>query len=156
MKIEVTDLQEHVKISPVIVRRIAKAALAGLPGCYSVVLVDDEQMTEINAKYLGHNNTTDVISFPFEDATLGRDDCVGEIVVSGQLAASEARKRGITPESELALYIVHGSLHLAGHDDVTSELASAMHAREKEILAELGYDAETLWKPVAGSKRRKR
>lgn len=156
MKIEVTSLQEHLLISPVRIRRIAKTALKDLPGCYSIVLVDNAQMTEINAQYLGRTGTTDVIAFLFNDAPLTRDDCAGEIIVSAELAVSEATRRGLASEDELALYIVHGSLHLAGYDDATAAQANAMHTREKEILAELGYEAEKLWKPIPNRRSQKR
>ena len=148
MKIDITNLQEFVPISRPGIRRIARAALSDMLGCYSVVFVDDEQMRDINHRYLGSDHTTDVIAFPFEDAPLTRDDCAGEIIISAQLAAAEAKKRGLDVQDELALYIVHGALHLVGLDDATPAQAAEMHEQEKEILAELGCDAGRLWKPI--------
>jgi len=148
MKIDITNLQDTVPISRPVIRRVARAALGDLLGCYSVVFVDDEQMKDINLRYLGSNDTTDVIAFPFEDAPLTRDDCAGEIIVSAQRAASEASKRKLDVQDELALYIVHGALHLAGFDDAAPAQAAEMHDREKAILSELGRDAEQLWKPL--------
>ncbi|MFW6107563.1 MAG: rRNA maturation RNase YbeY [bacterium] len=153
MKIDVTDLQDTLEIPPGAVRRLVRAALGDLPGCYSVVFVDDERMTDINRQYLGREGTTDVIAFPFEDAPLTEDDCAGEIIVSAERARAEAGVRGIDPHAELALYVVHGALHLAGCDDQTPDQAAEMHAREKEILAELGYDVQRLWKPINGEKK---
>ncbi len=156
MKIDIANLQDIVRVSRPAIRRAAKAALNDVLGCYSVVLVDNEQMRETNRKYLGRDDTTDVIAFPFEDAPLTKDDCAGEIMVSAQLADAEARSRGIELEAELALYVVHGALHLAGFDDATARQAAEMHQREKEILAELGYDVEHLWKPLRASQKRAR
>jgi probable rRNA maturation factor len=148
MKLDVTDLQDVVDIAPRMVRRVARAALKGLEGCYSVVFVDDAMMTDINHRHLGRRSTTDVIAFAFDGAPLTVDDCAGEIIVSAELAAAEARKRGLAVEDELALYIAHGCLHVVGYDDATPDQAAEMHDRERSILAALGYDADRLWKPL--------
>ena len=63
----------------------------------------------------------------------------GEIVVSADTARREATARGIPPLHELVLYVVHGALHLAGHDDKKPKQASRMRAAERRILNELGY-----------------
>ena len=154
MKIDVTNLQDIVPID-----RPARALLYGgqIRLAHSethLVFVDDEQMREVNRKYLGRDDTTDVIAFPFEDAPLTTDDCAGEILVSAQRAADEARSRKLDLHAELALYVVHGSLHLAGYDDSTPRQAAEMHHQEKEILAELGYDAARLWKPLKAKQKR--
>ncbi len=156
MKIDITNLQDTVPISRPVIRRVARAALGDLLGCYSVVFVDDEQMQDINRRYLGSDDTTDVIAFPFEDAPLTRDDCAGEIIVSAQRAAAEANKRKLDVQDELALYIVHGALHLAGFDDAAPAQAAEMHDREKAILSELGRDAEQLWKPLKAKQKTSR
>jgi len=156
MKIDVTNLQDTVTIRRPAVRRAVRAALGDLLGCYSIVFVDDEHMREVNRKYLGRDDTTDVIAFSFDDAPLTRDDCVGEILVSAHVAAAEAEKRGIDVEAELILYVIHGALHLAGFDDATPEKAARMHDRERALLSELGYDAEGLWKPLRPRQRQSR
>ena len=148
MKIDVTNLQDGIRIKLPAVRRAARAALEDMLGCYSIVFVDNEEMREVNRKYLHRDHTTDVIAFPFQDAPLTTDDCAGEIIISAELAAAEAKSRDIDVDAELALYVVHGSLHLAGFDDSAPDLAAEMHRREKDILTELGYDAERLWKPL--------
>jgi len=154
MKIDVTNLQDFVPIDGPAVRRAARAALGDMLGCYSIVFVDDEQMREVNRKYLGRDDTTDVIAFPFKDAPLTTDDCAGEILVSAQRAADEARSRKLDLHAELALYVVHGSLHLAGYDDSTPREAADMHRQEKEILTDLGYDTARLWKPLRARQKR--
>jgi len=156
MKIDVTNLQDAVPIRQAAIRRIVRAALGDLLGCYSVVFVDDERMTEVNRKYLGRDDTTDVIAFPFDDAPLTRDDCAGEILVSAQRAAEEATRRGTDEQAELALYVVHGALHLVGLDDTCPRCAAEMHDQEKKILAGLGYDVARLWKPVKARTKRAR
>jgi probable rRNA maturation factor len=148
MKIELTNLQDLIPIDRRAMRRAARTALSDLLGCYSIVFVDNEQMQGINLTYLKRDRTTDVIAFPFTDAPLTQDDCAGEIIISAELAATESRDRGLEVEAELALYVVHGALHLAGYDDASPEQAQIMHDREKDILAELGYEVDRLWKPL--------
>ncbi len=98
--------------------------------------MDDETIRVINRRHLAHDWPTDVISFPLSDP----DDPVlaGELVVSAEMAASTARDVGVDPRSELALYVVHGLLHLCGLDDQTAEDADVMRQREAEILASEG------------------
>ncbi len=156
MKIDITNLQDVVPVSRPAARRIARAALGDLLGCYSVVFIDDEHMREINQRYLGRDDTTDVIAFAFEDAPLTRDDCAGEIIVSAERAAEEAGRRGLDVQDELALYIVHGALHIAGFDDATPTQAAEMHENERTILAELGCNADQLWKPLRAKQKSSR
>lgn len=148
MKIDVTNLQDRVPVRQRVIRRAARAALDDLIGCYSVVVVDNARMAEINQRHLGRDEPTDVIAFAFKDALLTHDDCAGEIIVSADVAADEAERRSIDVEAELSLYVVHGALHLAGFDDDEPERAERMHERERQLLADIGYDADRLWKPL--------
>ena len=85
-----------------------------------------------------NDQPTDVLSFDLSECT--RRGCVdGEIVVSAETAARRAEGNEHTPAAELLLYIVHGCLHLAGHDDRTPAGNARMHAVENEILTALGY-----------------
>jgi probable rRNA maturation factor len=74
-----------------------------------------------------------VIAFPLDDSD-------AELVVSADRAREEAEARGVAPMAELMLYVVHGILHLTGHDDHDEERAGVMHRRSLELLAELGYE----------------
>jgi probable rRNA maturation factor len=56
------------------------------------------------------------------------------------MAREEATRRGNNPRDELALYIVHGLLHLTGYDDGNPGLRRRMYEREKEVLSKAGYD----------------
>ena len=58
----------------------------------------------------------------------------GELVISTEMAVATARELGGDPRDELALYIVHGLLHLCGYDDSTEEQSAAMNYRQSEIL----------------------
>ena len=79
---------------------------------------------------------TDVITFPLSEP--GDPGLSGELVVSAEMAVATAGESRADPLHELALYVVHGLLHLCGLDDLTPEAANAMRAGEGEALASLG------------------
>jgi len=99
-----------------------------------LAVVGSEEMASLNRRYLRRSGPTDVLSFDLSDAGAGRL-CV-QLVVCGDLAAARAREFGISAQRELMLYVVHGLLHLTGHDDKTASAAARMCARENEILDE--------------------
>jgi probable rRNA maturation factor len=105
----------------------------------SVALVDDTDMARLNRDHLGHEGPTDVLSFDLRDAVNGKNAIDGEIVLSLDMAARKARQRGHSVEAELALYAVHGTLHLLGYDDRRKADAKRMHDMEDEILSSIGW-----------------
>jgi probable rRNA maturation factor len=111
--------------------RVARARL-------SVALVNNATMAQLNQKHLGHKGPTDVLSFDLCDAADKKMAIDGEIVMSVDMAVKQARRRGHAVEAELALYAVHGTLHLLGYDDRRKSDAARMHAVEDEILSSLG------------------
>lgn len=105
-----------------------------------VAVVDRAEMAGLNRRYLGRGGETDVLSFDLsDDARIG---LVGQIVVCGDVAVEQADLHGAGAQRELMLYVVHGLLHLTGHDDATARGAARMHAREDELLAEFGRRRE--------------
>lgn len=109
----------------------------------SVALVDDRRIAELNVAHLAHDGPTDVLTFDLRDEKNrsggSRNNRIeGEIVVSVDTAAREAESRGHDITTELALYAVHGTLHLLGFDDQASEDAARMHGLEDDILSSLG------------------
>jgi probable rRNA maturation factor len=110
----------------------------------SIAVVTDARMHELNHQYLQHDYPTDVLSFVLDhDAKSKLLD--GEIIVSSDYAAREAARYGWTTDDELLLYVIHGCLHLVGHDDTTSEGKQAMRQSEARYLRQFGvehrYDA---------------
>ncbi len=101
----------------------------------SVAVVDDATIAGLSARFLGEGEPTDVLSFVLE-----REDgyLEGEVVVNAQRAAAEACRFGWSPADELLLYVVHGTLHLAGYEDTTSDGRQAMRRRERACLARFG------------------
>ena len=106
----------------------------------SIALVDDANIRRINNEYLQHDYETDVISFVIE-AT--EDSIVGQLIVSTETAQKVADKIGIPMEHELMLYVVHGTLHLVGLDDMDESSAAKMRVAETDYLKR--FDIEHVW-----------
>lgn len=106
-------------------------------GNISIAVVDDPTMHELNNQYLKHDYPTDVLSFVLDDSTHTLD---GEVIVSADTAIREAAEAGWPAENELLLYVIHGSLHLIGHDDHDPTEQAEMYAAEANCLKQLGLN----------------
>ncbi|MGB0954118.1 MAG: rRNA maturation RNase YbeY [Planctomycetota bacterium] len=95
-----------------------------------IVWMDGEEHDRLHASALDDPTPTDVITFPYGDP-----DLFGEIVVNLDMAKEQATSRDIAMLDEVALYVVHGALHLLGLDDATEEQRRAMRAAEAKVLA---------------------
>mgnify|MGYP001815431420 FL=1 len=101
-------------------------------------LVDREESSQLNGQYRGKDGPTNVLSFPAE-LPPGIDlPLLGDIVICAPLVAEEARLQGKPPESHWAHLVVHGVLHLLGHDHQTGEEAVKMESLEVELLNSIG------------------
>ncbi|MCB9908684.1 MAG: rRNA maturation RNase YbeY [Planctomycetes bacterium] len=107
----------------------------------SVVFVDDPTLARMHAEFLGDPSPTDVISFDLGDEGPGP---VGELYVSVDCARRVAAERGVPVERELALYLVHGTLHLCGWDDHDPEDRAEMRQAEALVLGRLGFGPDPL------------
>jgi probable rRNA maturation factor len=102
----------------------------------SVTFVGTAGIARMNAEYLKHEGATDVISFG-----MGRDapgmPAVGDIYICPDVAKQNAKRNGIALSRELARLVVHGTLHVAGHEhpDDESRTQSDMWKRQERILA---------------------
>jgi probable rRNA maturation factor len=119
----------------------------------SLLFVDEPTIAELNARFLGREGPTDVLSFPLDDEPLGPGrqpdaggtgpgepiedeppELLGDVVVCPKVASANAARDGVTYDDELALLVVHGTLHLLGWDHEADDEATAMEARERELL----------------------
>ena len=119
-------------------RHSADLALPGSvlpgPGDLSLVFMTDEALADLHRRFLGDPSPTDVITFPAPDGS--PPPAAGEICISADAAGRQSGK-GRSFSRELALYLVHGWLHLAGHDDLVParrRLMRRAEARALEIL----------------------
>jgi probable rRNA maturation factor len=138
ISIAIADEQERLQIDGARLRSAVTQILkdAGIASAdISLALVDDATIHEVNRQYLGHDYPTDVISFVL-DHTDGRLE--GEVIVSADTAAATAARLGWPPENEVLLYVVHGALHLVGHDDQDPASLAAMRNAERQYLARFG------------------
>jgi probable rRNA maturation factor len=126
---------------PALLKRWIGAALAGHGKDAELCLriVDANEITELNRLYRGGNYATNVLSFPAHLPEELQLPHLGDIVVCAEVVAREAREQHKSLEAHWAHMLVHGTLHLLGHDHIDDAEAEAMEALERTILAGLGY-----------------
>jgi len=88
-----------------------------------VLVVSDRRMTALHKQFSGIAGPTDVLTFRH-----------GEIVISADMAATQARMFGTNVTAEIQLYVLHGLLHLAGFDDATPSKRRQMHQLQKRLM----------------------
>jgi probable rRNA maturation factor len=126
-----------------LLQRAARAALEyesqSLESELSIVLTDNARLHELNLNYLGIDSPTDVLSFPASetDPETGAR-YIGDILISLPRAQEQANAAGHPLEAEMQLLVVHGVLHLLGHDHADAGEKARMWKAQAEILAELG------------------
>ncbi len=99
----------------------------------AVHLIGPAEMTRLNESFLGHEGSTDVITF--DNSEPGQDRCLaGEIFISVDDALGYARQFRTSWESEVVRYVVHGILHLRGYDDLKPELRRIMKREENRLV----------------------
>ena len=134
-KIAIHSPQEIVPIERGKMRDIARAVLDGEEVKdfeISLAFVDNSTIHRLNKQYLDHDEPTDVLSFPYSAANAKKLE--GELVIGVEVAKEAAAERGHDVQAELALYVIHGLLHLCGYDDKSPDAEKAMRERERHYL----------------------
>ena len=106
-----------------------------------VRVVDEDEMQTLNRDFRDQDKPTNVLSFPAGDVAglpTGAEWMLGDIVVCAAVVAREAGEQGKALDDHWGHMLVHGVLHLLGHDHVTEPEAEEMEGLEREILAGLG------------------
>ena len=142
-------IESKFDFSKVLVERAVRAALTHqerLQGVdISVVLTDDRRLHELNREYLGIDAPTDVLSFPASESDPDTGaPYLGDILISIPRAKAQAKAAGHALDAEVQLLVVHGVLHLLGHDHAKQGEKSKMWKAQAEILAELGLSGITI------------
>lgn len=109
----------------------------------SLLIVSDEEIADLNKMYLDRSGPTNVIAFPMRDGAFSdvNPNLLGDVVISLDTAAREARACGMTIELRLDQLLVHGILHLFGFDHENKDTeARAMRKKEEELLRLLQPD----------------
>lgn len=157
VRVEITNNQTVMKVPTGIRLLIRKCCHAVLEyegfektGEVSVSFVDDTEIRKLNNEFRDIDKSTDVLSFP-----LGEDNeydynnetdayMLGDIVISLETAARQARDYGHSLEREIGFLTVHSILHLLGYDHVEDRLeARIMREKEEAILDKLGISRDT-------------
>lgn len=119
----------------------------GAGGEIAIRIIDEAESQSLNHDYRGKDYPTNVLSFPFElpegmpeemRAELG-EGIIGDIAICAPVVEREAQEQGKASEAHWAHMVVHGVLHLLGHDHVDDAGADIMEALEVRVLSELGF-----------------
>jgi probable rRNA maturation factor len=117
-----------------LVRKAAHAAIGLKNRSLTVALADNKRVRALNRRHAKKDKATNVLSYPS-----GEKSFLGDVVLARQTIWREARVQKKVPADHLAHLVVHGTLHLLGHDHEASEVdAERMEALERRILAKLG------------------
>ena len=106
-------------------------------GELSILIVDDSQIEPLNRKYFDRHGATNVIAFPMRTDQFPniQPELIGDVVISIETAAKEAAIAGISTEKRFVQLLVHGILHLFGHDhERTAQEAKIMEQKSDDIL----------------------
>jgi probable rRNA maturation factor len=123
------------------VQRAVDVADSGRDVDVSVRIVDEEEMRALNRNYRDQDKSTNVLAFPAGDAGFvppGERPLLGDIVVCADIVVREADEQGKPLDHHWGHMLVHGTLHLLGHDHISDREAEAMEALERRVLASLG------------------
>lgn len=145
MALSVRNTHPRWRVNARLLRRITLAALAELPEPVAVsgvelavVLVGERRMAALNERHLNHSGPTDVITFDYAGSgPAGERVLRGDIAICPDVARRQAREFGTTWQAEVVRYVVHGLLHLTGHDDLEPAARRVMKRAENRIVRRL-------------------
>jgi len=106
----------------------------------SVALVDDREIRKLNGEWRGKKRSTDVLSFSLlkGEGSLHRGRLLGDVVISVETAARQAAGRHRGLDEEIARLLIHGLLHILGHDHEDPDEAKVMRAEQRRLWRALG------------------
>lgn len=120
--------------------RWAGLALRDKPGHeLTIRLVDEDESRTLNREYRDRDYPTNVLSFPADLPPELNIPLLGDLVVCVQVVQREATEQDKPAESHWAHMIIHGCLHLLGHDHIDDAQAEEMEEIERRLMAELGF-----------------
>jgi probable rRNA maturation factor len=146
MAVFVADEQAH-PVDAERLRRLAGFVLSRLrvPDAMelSILCVDADAIAQLNAHHMGKQGPTDVLAFPMDlpgETAPGEPAMLGDVVLCPQVATEQARAHATTPTAELDLLLVHGILHLLGHDHAEPTERDRMFALTDQLLASFAQE----------------
>ena len=137
-------------------RFVARAKrAAGVRGAVTILVTSSRELRRLNHRFRGKDKPTDVLSFPAEMISRGR--FAGDVAISAEIAAQNARLLGHSPAEEVKVLALHGLLHLAGYDHEADN--GTMAKREARLREQLGLPVgliERTENTAAASRRTRR
>lgn len=137
-------LQNDVRGSGVDTRALKRTASALLEAIdereasLSLTLVNDDAIRELNRLHRQKDRPTDVLSFPLEPEPFAEERLLGDIVISVDTAKRQAGEYDAPLQNEIYRLLIHGLLHLLGHDHMEPDERAAMEAEERRLAARIG------------------
>lgn len=123
-------------------RSWAAAALVGRREAAELTIrvVDETEGADLNLRFRGRPGPSNVLSFPFDPPPgLPHQDYIGDLILCAPVVVREAAEQGKPEQAHWAHLVIHGVLHLMGHDHHTEPEAEAMEAIETSLLGGLGF-----------------
>lgn len=105
----------------------------------TIRFVDEAEIQLLNATYRQKDKTTNILSFPYEQAPGLHVPLLGDLILCAPVIIDEARNQGKTSDAHWAHILIHGILHLLGYDHIEAGDAEKMEQLEVNLLAKLGY-----------------
>ncbi|OHV12315.1 rRNA maturation RNase YbeY [Kushneria phosphatilytica] len=106
----------------------------------TIRFVDESESRTLNRDYRARDKSTNVLSFPFEAPSNIELPLLGDLIICAAVVEREAIEQAKPLMDHFAHMVVHGTLHLLGHDHIEDDEAERMEALEREVLASLGID----------------
>ena len=134
MMVEVVNRQRRVKVDPNEWTTFAEKALDAIGNSGSsatIAFVSNSSIRKLNQQFRGVDKATDVLSFPADEP-----DNLGDVAISVDTAAKQAKENGLQFDNEIAQLILHGLLHLSGYDHETDN--GEMNRLELRLRKKLG------------------
>lgn len=142
ISVEVVNRQRVVAVAATWLERVVRRAVVAIgaeAGEITVLVVDDRRIAALHDRWLGIPGPTDVLTFDLSAGAAA--GLAGDIVASAETARRLARELGWQARHELAYYVIHGLLHLAGEADGTPGERRRMRRRERTVMAAVGLPA---------------
>jgi probable rRNA maturation factor len=142
ISVEVVNRQKVMAVDARWLERVVREAVAAIGAEVAeitVLIVDDRRIAALHDRWMGIPGPTDVLTFDLSGGA--STSLAGDIAASAETARRVARELGWQARHELAYYVVHGLLHLAGEDDGTPGERRRMRRRERAVMAAIGLPA---------------
>jgi probable rRNA maturation factor len=141
MPVEIARLGAGRKLPSRSLRKVAEAILTVVGQSeaeVSLALIGNAEMKKLNAQYGRKDYATDVLSFPLEAKLPSANRLLGDVIISVEMAQQQAKERGRTMDEEMVTLLIHGIVHLLGHDhERSAKDARVMKRLENKVYRQL-------------------